>query len=179
VVLDMALTASGRGSIAWAFREGAEIPDTWALTADGRRSTDPADYLSPDGAEFHGTQLPIGDFKGYGLSLFTDVLAGVLSGAKFGLTVFTNLANHDVGHFLMAIDPEVFMPRDEFQTRLEQLLGEIKAAEPIQPDGEILLPGELELRRERECERAGIPIDEQTVARLRELSAELGVACPL
>ena len=179
ILLDMSLTSSGRGMIAWAFREGQPIPDDWALTADGRRSTDPADYLSPDGLTFSGTQFPIGGFKGYGLSLFTDVLAGVLSGAQFGLTVFTDMANHDVGHVFLAIDPTAVMDRAEFYARLEQLVREIKSAQPIEPDREILLPGELEFRRERDRASTGIPVDLETVEALRKLASELGVPCPL
>lgn len=179
ILLDMALTMSGQGMIMWAYREGQSIPDNWALTADGRRSTNPADFLSQDGQKATGTQLPIGEFKGYGLSLFTDVITGVLSGSLFGLSCFTDVTNHDVGHFLLALNPEVFMPRPEFQARLEQLVTEIKSAQPIEPGGEIYLPGELEYRREQQRLQAGIPVDQNTVIRLRELAHERGITCPL
>ncbi|MFN8455349.1 MAG: Ldh family oxidoreductase [Anaerolineae bacterium] len=179
ILLDMALTMSGQGMIMWAYREGQSIPDNWALTREGKRSTNPADFLSADGQKPTGTQLPMGEFKGYGLSLFTDVLTGVLSGSLFGLSCFTDVTNHDVGHFLLALNPEMFMSPAEFQARLEQLVAEIKAAEPIEPGGEILLPGELEYRREQQRLKDGIPVDLITVEKLREMSQELGVACPL
>lgn len=179
ILLDMALSMSGQGMIKWAYREGVSVPDDWALTVDGRRSTDPADYMAEDGETFIGTQLPIGEFKGYGLSLFTDVITGVLSGSLFGLTVFTDMTNHDVGHFMMALDPDTFMLSDEFQARLERLISEVKSAEPIEEGGEIYLPGELEYLREQAALEDGVPIDRETVRRLRELSKEHGVACPL
>ena len=179
ILLDMALTMSGQGMIMWAYREGQSIPDNWALTPEGRRSTNPADFLTDDGQRASGTQFPIGEFKGYGLSLFTDVITGVLSGSLFGLTCFRDMTNHDVGHFVMALNPATFMPRADFQTRLEQLISEVKSAEPIEPGGEIYLPGELELRREQERLKTGIPIDLETVKKLRTLSQEHGVACPL
>jgi LDH2 family malate/lactate/ureidoglycolate dehydrogenase len=179
IILDMALTTSGQGMIRWAFREGQSIPDTWALTPDGRRSTNPADFLSPDGRDPVGTQLPIGDFKGYGLSLFTDVVTGVLSGSLFGTQVFTDVSNHDVGHFVLALNPETFMPRAVFEARLAELVAQIKAARPITPDGEIYLPGELEFRREQESVQRGVAIDRATVERLRGMAAERRVDCPL
>lgn len=179
ILLDMALTMSGQGMVKWAYREGESIPDDWALTVDGRRSTDPADYLTKDGETFLGTQLPIGEFKGYGLSLFTDVVTGVLSGSLFGTSVFADITNHDVGHCMMALNPDTFMPRDEFQARLEELVSEIRSAEPIEEGGEIYLPGELEYLREQQSIKQGIPVDLQTVERLREMSEERGVACPL
>jgi LDH2 family malate/lactate/ureidoglycolate dehydrogenase len=132
----------------------------------------------PRAAKLPGVDALAG-FKGYGLSLFTDVLAGVLSGAQFGLTVFTDLANHDVGHVVLAIDPGAVMERAEFDARLEQLVREVKAAERIAPDREILLPGELEFRRERERAVSGIPVSVETVEALRLLAREVGVECPL
>jgi LDH2 family malate/lactate/ureidoglycolate dehydrogenase len=179
ILLDMALTQSGQGMVAWAYREGVPIPDNWVLTSDGRRSTNPADFMLPDGSRFVGTQLPIGEFKGYGLSLFTDVLTGVMSGAMFGLTVFRDLANHDIGHFFLAVNPETFIDRADFDARLEQLIAEVKGADPITPGAEILLPGELEFSNQAQRLKTGIPIDQATVARLRELSREFGVECPL
>jgi LDH2 family malate/lactate/ureidoglycolate dehydrogenase len=179
IVLDMALTMSGQGMIRWAWREGRTIPDTWALTRDGRRSTDPAAFLSPDGQHPSGTQLPIGEFKGYGLSLFTDVITGVLSGSLFGTRVFQDARNHDVGHFVLALNPDLFMPRSEFQERLEQLVAEVRRATPIAPDGRVYLPGELEFLREREALERGVPVDRATVERLRVLASERRVECPL
>jgi LDH2 family malate/lactate/ureidoglycolate dehydrogenase len=149
------------------------------LTADGRRSTDPAEFIAADGESFAGTQLPIGEFKGYGLSLFTDVITGVLSGALFGTTVFTDIINFDVGHFFMALNPNMFTMYDDFQSRLEQLITEIKSAEPIKPGDEIFLPGEPEYRREQKTIETGIPISVKTVEKLREISKAQGVVCSL
>ncbi|MBI1295670.1 hypothetical protein GC175_12020 [bacterium] len=179
ILLDMALTTSGRGMVMWAHREGQAIPDNWMLTTEGRRSTNPADFFSADENAIVGTQYPIGEFKGYGLSLFTDVVTGVMSGALFGMSCFTDITNHDVGHFFLAINPDMFMGRDQFNTRLAQLIAEIKQAEPIDPDGEIYLPGELEFRTQAERRTTGIPIDSATVDKLRVLAAERNVDCPL
>jgi LDH2 family malate/lactate/ureidoglycolate dehydrogenase len=179
ILLDMALTMSGQGMVKWAYREGVSIPDNWVLTAEGRRSTDPAEFIAADSETFAGTQLPIGEFKGYGLSLFTDVITGVLSGALFGTAVFTDITNFDVGHFLMALNPNTFMLFDDFQSRLEQLITEIKSAEPIKPGDEIYLPGEPEYRREQKTVETGIPINVKTVEKLRDISKAQGVVCPL
>jgi LDH2 family malate/lactate/ureidoglycolate dehydrogenase len=173
IVLDMALTMSGIGMIMWAHREGRAIPDDLALTKDGRRSTDPADLLEGS------TQLPIGRAKGYGLSFMTDVLTGVMMGAKFGLSVFQDESNYDVAHVMVAVNIESFLPKDQFYDRLERLVTEVKAAPRIDPEGEILLPGEAEYRRMQERLRNGIPVDAATVERLRPIADELHVPFPL
>jgi LDH2 family malate/lactate/ureidoglycolate dehydrogenase len=172
ILLDMALTMSGKGMMRWYQRAGQPIPDTWALTPDGRRTNDPAEAMD-------GPVLPIGEYKGYGLSLVTDVLTGIMTGALFGQSVFQDDRNHDVGHLLLAIDPASLMPWDEFEARLERLVAEVEAAPPIDPSRPVMLPGEVQRRNMEQRRREGIPVDRETVDGLRELAADLGVTCPL
>lgn len=172
IVLDMALTMSGKGMMRWYMQEGRQMPDNWALTADGRTTTDPA-------AAMDGPMLPIGEYKGYGLSLISDVLAGVMTGALFGGAVFQDDLNYDVGHMMMAIKPDNFLPREDFDRRIEELIAEIKSTTPIDPDRPVVLPGEIEFERMDSRRSNGIPVAEETVEGLRKLAAELGVSFPL
>lgn len=172
IVLDMALTTSGKGMMRWYDREGREMPDSWALTPAGRRTTTPAEALK-------GPLLPIGEYKGYGLSFLTDVLAGVMTGALFGTEVFQDDTHFDVGHQLVAISPDAFCARDDFDRRLEELAEQVKSAPPIDPDKPVMLPGERELRRKQERLESGIPLDRETVSNLQTLASELGIDFPL
>ena len=171
IVLDMALTMSGKGMMRWYEREGRPMPANWALTADGRETTDP-------GAAMDGPMLPIGEYKGYGLSLVSDVLAGVMTGALFGMNVFQDDSNYDVGHIMVAIEPQAFLTEAEFQERLEQLVAEVKAAPALDPQRPILLPGEIEFKRMEERQREGIPVARETVDGLRELAHCAGRGFP-
>ncbi len=168
IVLDMALTMSGKGMMRWYAREKREMPDNWALTRDGAVTTDPD-------AAMDGPLLPIGEYKGYGLSLLTDVLAGVMTGALFGLDVFQDDRNFDVGHMLIAIDPAALMPAADYQRRLEDLVAQVTGAPPIDPARPVLLPGEVEFRRMAERGVEGIPVSRETVDGLRELAADIAV----
>ena len=85
----------------------------------------------------------------------------------------------DVGHSLIALDPEAFMPRSEFQNRLQKLIDQVKSAAPIEPGKEILLPGDLEVRRMQQRLKEGIPVAPTTVKRVRDLCEEIGFDCPL
>lgn len=172
IVLDMALTQSGKGMMRWLERSGLPMPEHWALSPQGQRTTNPSDAMD-------GPLLPIGDYKGYGLSLATDVLAGVMTGSLFGGSVFQDDRNYDVGHVLIAVDPATFMPLAEFEARLERLVGEVKGAPPIDPDQPVLLPGEAEFQRAYRRRVEGIPIDVETVEGLRSLAQELGVSFQL
>jgi LDH2 family malate/lactate/ureidoglycolate dehydrogenase len=172
IVLDIALTQSGKGMMRWLQRAGLPMPDHWALTRDGRRTTDPS-------AAMDGPLLPVGDHKGYGLSLITDVLSGVMTGALFGGSVFQDDRDYDVGHAMVAIDPEAFLPRQDFEARLERLVHEVKAAPPLDPRQPVLLPGEAEEERAGRRLVRGIPVDVQTVDRLAILANDLGVSWSL
>ncbi len=171
ILLDMALTQSGKGMMRWYERLGRAIPETWALTPDGRRTTNPSEAMA-------GALLPIGGYKGYGLSLVTDILTGVMTGSLFGLSVFQDDRNYDVGHFMVAIDPACFLPRADFDRRLEELIREVETAAPIDAEHPVMLPGEAEFRRRGERLRDGIPVDRETVTRLRELARDEGVGFP-
>jgi len=168
IVLDMALTQSGKGMMRWFQREGLAIPDSWALTPDGRRTTDPDEAGS-------GPLLPMGDYKGYGLSLVTDVLTGVLSGSLFGADVFQDDLNFDVAHTLVAVDIEAFMDRGVFDDRLDALIGQVTSAPPIDPGRHIQLPGEAELRRAQKRLAEGIPLHRDLYDTLDALAGEIGV----
>ena len=168
IVLDMALTMSGKGMMRWYEREGREMPDNWALTPTGEVTTDPA-------AAMAGPMLPIGEYKGYGLSLVTDVLAGVMTGALFGLDVFQDDRNYDVGHMLVAINPTALLPAEDYQRRLDDLIGQVKGAPPIDPARPVLLPGEVEFRRMSQRREAGVPVSRETVEGLRQLAADIDI----
>src|SRR5690606_28704044 len=76
VILDMAISVVARAKIRDAAKAGQPIPEGWATDADGRPTTDPK-------AALDGFLLPVGGYKGYGLSAAVDMLTGVLSGAAF------------------------------------------------------------------------------------------------
>ena len=172
IMLDIALTMSGKGMMRWYQQEGQPMPDNWALTPDGRRTTDP-------GSAMDGPMLPIGEYKGYGLSLITDVLSGVMTGALFAGSVFQDDRNYDVGHMMLAINPDVFLPPDVFAERLDAFIAEVKAAPPIEPGQPVRLPGEVEYARMAERRQNGIPVSRETVAGLQPLAAELDIEFPL
>ena len=171
VVLDIANSTSGKGMIGWHLREGRPIPDDWALTADGRRTTDAALGAA-------GTLFPLGGAKGYGLAVVVDALTGVLTGSAFGLACF-GADWQNVGHLLVALDVGAFGPVSEFKERMDALIGQIRAS-PLAPGVEaIFLPGELEYRRAEERRRDGVPIEAGRFDELVALGAELGVPTAL
>jgi LDH2 family malate/lactate/ureidoglycolate dehydrogenase len=169
VILDIALTTAGKGMMRWHQREGRPIPIDWALTPDGDETTDPA-------AAMAGALLGIGQYKGYGLALMTDIMTGVLSGGAFGLAPYSDPAGQNVAHSFTAIDIEWFMPLATFRDRMRSLTETIKASKLRPGFNEVLVPGELEARREMEKRNKGVPLDEDVYSDLVLLGQQLGVA---
>jgi LDH2 family malate/lactate/ureidoglycolate dehydrogenase len=171
IILDMALTTAGKGMMRWLMRDGRKMPLNWAITADGRTTDDPAEAMD-------GTLLPMGEYKGYGLSLITDVLTGVLSGSAYGVVPYSDAARQEVAHQFIAYDIEWFQPRAEFYAHMQDFIAMIKRSRTRPGVAEILLPGELEWRRQQEKLAGGIPLDPEVYEDLRLLAEELGVAWP-
>jgi len=171
VVLDIANSTSGKGMIGWHLREGRPIPDDWALTADGRRTTDPELGSA-------GTLFPLGGAKGYGMAVVVDALTGILTGSAFGLACFGK-DWQNVGHLLIAIEIAAFGPVSGFKERMDELIGQIRSS-PLAPGSDaIYLPGELEYRRAEERRRDGVPIEAGRFDDLVALGARLAVPTPL
>lgn len=174
-VLDMACSVVARGKLKFAAQRGEAIPEGLALDPHGRPTT--------DGNEaFAGVMLPFGGVKGAGLSMLMDVLSGVLTGAAFGgevLNPFTDLNGpQNVGHFFIALRADLFMPRADFEERMNTLARRVKSQPPAQGFDEILMPGEPECRTERERLKTGIPITADILDALMAEGARAGVAFP-
>lgn len=166
ILLDMAPSVVAMGKVILAAKLGQTIPEGWAITAEGKPTTDPKEGMK-------GTVLPIGGPKGYGISLFIDILSGILTGSSFG-PYLNNMWNdfknpQDVGHFFIAIDVSKFIGLDAFIEKVEVMVHDIKNLPKTQGISEIFLPGEIELNCKRERQQNGIPIPEILFNELKNL----------
>jgi LDH2 family malate/lactate/ureidoglycolate dehydrogenase len=171
-ILDMAPSIAARGKIYKAKRRGEQIPSDWALDKDGYPTTDPVAALNG------GVMLPMGGPKGSGLAVMMDVFSGVLSGSAFAGEVtgpYDPSNPADVGHFLVAVRPDLFMSLDEFRERMQYLYNKIVGAEKAAGVDRIYFPGELEQIRQRERERTGIPFVQSELDALNAEAAKVGV----
>ena len=171
IILDMATCTIAEGKIKVAQVEAKPVPPGNLLDGQGEATTDPAAfYADPPGAI-----LPIAGHKGYGLSMFADILGGALTGAlcseRFDGTV-------DNAMFCTFADPEQFGGLEHYQQQLEKLCGLIKSTPLATGFDEILLPGEPEERTFRERTKNGIPLPPALLEELVELAKKKGVSPP-
>lgn len=176
VVLDMATTVVSRGRINLFAKQNLEIPHGWALDEEGRSTNNPH-------AALRGTLLPVGGYKGYGLSLIVDLLCGVMTGANYGMHFAGHLAEydrppHNVGSLFAAVSVDSFMDVELFHQRVDTALRELKDS-PRAPDVDrIYAPGEIEHETRRRRSQEGIPLPAEVVGDFQALAAELGIDFP-
>ena len=107
-----------------------------------------------------------GGHKGYGLSVTIQAL---------GLMVGSRLRNGDVcdfGYLLIAFDPELFMPTEQFTAELEELLTRIRGL-PRQPGvPEIRIPSERGFHEREIRRKQGILVNQAVVDQLRQMTQE-------
>jgi LDH2 family malate/lactate/ureidoglycolate dehydrogenase len=163
-ILDMAPSVAARGKVYKAARRGEKIPMDWALDKDGERTDDPARALE-------GVMLPMGGPKGSALAVMMDVFSGVLSGSAFAGHVtnpYDPSKPADVGHFLVAIKPDLFMSLAEFKERMQYLYDRVVSSEKMAGVERIYFPGEIEQLTHEERLRTGIPYVEAEIAALNK-----------
>ena len=169
MLLDIANTGVARGKIYLAKQNGSKIPEGWAISAEGMSTTDPSEAIE-------GIILPMAQHKGYAIAVMMDMLSGILTGSLFGGSVqgpYQTEHRSGAGQFMIALDIAAFQPLHEFNTRMEQLIAELKSVPLAHGFDEILYPGELEARNDLRNRREGLLLPQETLADLRTLAAQL------
>ena len=125
--------------------------------------------------------LPFGGPKGSAISLIIDALCGVLTGSAFALNLNTleNLeAEQNLGHVFVAMRTDLFMTKDEFAGRMDEIVRMLKSSPPAPDSDRILAPGEMEGQNEAQNRVLGIPLLPSVIDQLAGLGAELNVSFP-
>jgi LDH2 family malate/lactate/ureidoglycolate dehydrogenase len=177
-LLDMATTTVSLGKLEQIWLKGEpNVPYGWAVDRDGVPTTETASLL--DG----GMLMPLGGYKGSGLAMMVEILTGVLAGGPFFGGKVTGLRHKGrpmhANHTFIAIDVQRFLPLDEFQSRMELLVSEVKSAAPAKGYDEILVAGDPEWRAMEQRRLHGVPIHEAIWKTVVDVADRLGVNVPV
>ncbi len=176
LILDFSTSVVAEGKVRVHFQKGQPVPDGWLLDSQGQPTNDPAQLY----AEIPGSIRPFGgsqEYKGFGLGLMMDVLAGALSGGECSRPdrPMPGLGNCVT---LVLFNPDCFGGRETFFQNVQGLKEFIRST-PLAPQAnEITLPGDPEQRTFAIRSQQGIAIPEGTWKLLTELAHTLGVAIP-
>jgi LDH2 family malate/lactate/ureidoglycolate dehydrogenase len=172
VVLHMAPTVAAFGKVRLKAQRGEEMPVGWMIDRDGKPLTDAkrAD---------EGFLLPIGDYKGYGLSLMIGLLAGTLNGAAFGKEVIDFVKEPgktaNTGHAVVALSIEAFAPVEDFKRQVDVAVRTMRGAQRLPGIERIWLPGEQSHHTRLERANSGVPMPKTLRASLDTTARDLGI----
>lgn len=174
IVLDIATSATAEGKIQVARNKGEALPAGLLLDGHGAPTTAPEAFYGPPA----GAILPFGGHKGYGLSVFCEVLAGALTGGGSSHPQHPTAWRLVNNMLTVAVDPAALGAAEAFGLDVARLEAWVKSARPAAPGAAILLPGEVEARSRARRAAEGIPLDATTRAQLADAARRLGVALP-
>lgn len=170
-VLDISTCAIAGGKLHIMKNAGKPVPPNCIIDAQGRPSTNAADYFGPP----QGALLPMAGHKGFGLGLMCDMFAGALSGAGCSRPTTTRVGN---AFFGVVVNIPMFRDPSLFQTDVDQLMEYMKSCPLAAGVDEILIPGEPEKRVRKTREKEGIPVDEGTWAEILATLEKYKVQAP-
>ncbi len=155
IVFDMAASAITWYGLVRAKALGHKLPDNVAIDKEGNLTTDPEEAMK-------GAILPFDrSYKGSGLAMVVELLAGPLVGASYVHD------DGDWGTVFIAISPDLLVGVDVFKKNASELIKKVKSGRP--KDGqEIHIPGyDSESRRQAILDSGEIEIEEKLINDLK------------
>jgi 3-dehydro-L-gulonate 2-dehydrogenase len=150
VVLDMAMSQFSYGALASHRLGGRQLPVEGGFDAGGNLTRDPA------AIEASMRPLPIGYWKGSGLSLVLDMMAALLSGGRATHQIEQDLERETgLSQVFIAFAPPAH-DGGEFAARLaDEIIESVRG----EGDGRVRYPGERTLETRRENTERGVPVE--------------------
>jgi 3-dehydro-L-gulonate 2-dehydrogenase len=161
VVLDMAMSQFSVGALASYAARGEALPVDGGYDAAGNLSRDAA------AIEATGRLLPIGFWKGSGLSLMLDLLAAVLSGGRATHEIAAEPeAETALSQVFIAIDPASLSPQDETDRMVDAAIAHFHTG-----GEDVRHPAQRTLETRARSLRDGVPVDPAIWAEVAALAA--------
>ena len=162
-VIDCAVSQFSYGKIEEARLKGQQLPVPGGYDTNGNITTDPAEI------EKTWRVLPMGYWKGSGISIALDLIATVLTSENSVKKIGTFGDEVGLSQVMIAMDPSKFNTTEETDRIVDEILADIKASEPAAEGGEVFYPGELELKTRDDNTKNGIPVIEEVWETLNSL----------
>jgi 3-dehydro-L-gulonate 2-dehydrogenase len=163
IVLDMAMSQFSYGAMEARQLSGEQLPVPGGYDAEGALSRDPAAILDTQRA------LPVGYWKGAGLSLLLDILATVISGGLSTAEISGQGDEYGVSQVFIALDTRKLGEASTLRQTVSAIVEDYRQSQPIPDptDGKsdihypgVHYPGESALSHREANRRDGIPVEE-------------------
>ncbi len=169
--LDMATSVVTFNKIRQLRELGVPAPSGVGANSAGIESTDPNKITM---------LLPVGGYKGYGLSAMIEILCGLLTGMPYGPHIPKMFEapmseKRRLGQFVIAINIACFQDIKIFKKRLSYMVNELRREPPLDKKAPVQVAGDPEKKFMKERTKKGIPLKEVEFKALVRAGAEYGV----
>ncbi len=155
VVIDCAVSQFSYGKIEDCKLKGLQLPVPGGYDTKGELTTDPAEI------EKTWRVLPMGYWKGSGISIALDLIATVLTNGNSVHTIGTFGDEVGLTQIMIAIDPSKANSPELTDQIVDDIIADIKSSEPAKEGGSVLYPGEPEAITIQDNLANGIPVIEE------------------
>ena len=168
---DSATSVIQRGKIEVYGKAGKELHSGWVIGEDGKSRTD-ANQILADLTKGKAALVPLGGlgedtagYKGYGYAVIVEILSAALQDGKFlkALSGFDKAGEkipYSLGHFFIAINPEMFLGTAAFKRIAGTICRELRASRKAPGENRIYTSGEKEYLAWQYRKTHGCPIPE-------------------
>jgi 3-dehydro-L-gulonate 2-dehydrogenase len=152
IVLDMATSQFSYGALELYDLKNEKIPVFGGYDTKGNLSDNPREILNSR------RTLPIGYWKGAGLSLLLDILATIFSGGLSTAEISREKLEYGVSQIYMAIDLSKLSNSKSIQTAIQSIIDDYHQSVPVEDSRKVPYPGERILKVREENSKNGIPV---------------------
>lgn len=158
-IIDLGTAGMMLGEIILRSRTGQSLPEGIAVDATGAATTDPH-------AALKGGVFPFGGHRGYALSLGIQAMCLLAGSAR------AYKPQQDYAFMFLVFDPEVLMPRSEFEAALHELIENVRNTPPLDPNAPVRIPSERAFAQRERNRKLGIPLAREVHRQLVALAEQ-------
>ena len=162
IVLDMAMSQFSFGTLEQAAMRKEELPVIGGFDSEGKESKNPQSIIESKRV------MPIGYWKGAGLSLLLDLLAAILSGGLGTHQVSKLESEYALSQVFICIDLRKLPNHSSMASILHNIIQDYKESKP-DVNKRISYPGEGVLRRRKKNGETGIPVLKKVWQEIQQL----------
>jgi 3-dehydro-L-gulonate 2-dehydrogenase len=163
IVLDFAMTQYSYGKMEAAQLEGSTLPYPGGFNKNGELTQQPEEILQSRRA------LPIGYWKGAGLSLLLDIMAAVLSSGLSTRELSKKEAEYSVSQVFITFCLDRLQNFPSIKRTITEIISDYKDSAREHRDSEIRYPGERVLLTRKQNLTEGIPVIEEIWEKILKL----------
>ena len=152
IVLDMAMSQFSFGAMEKAILDNKELSQYGGYNFEGNLTTNPSEIIATR------RSLPVGYWKGAGLSLLLDLLAAVLSGGSATHDITKKEAEHGVSQIFIAIALSKLQNYKSINTIIAGIIDDYCQSVPVDEKSRIVYPGEKVLETRKRNLVEGVPV---------------------